>query len=163
MFNSDFHRNSEEKKLELMDAEYEFSSGGAKEEKLRQESILKRIAVHAKLIYTQAQLEDAKKKMVESGEAQHTLLELPKAFLDSYRRRKFQLYCINLPCMIGIPMIIEFGDLATKYPEKAELVIGLLSSADLLMFVQSWMTYAFMRKMVTNISYNNETDKLTFH
>ena len=65
--------------------------------------------------------------------------------------------------MITIPMIIEFGDIATKYPEKAELVMALLSSADLLIFVQTWLTYNFMRKMVTSISYNNETDKLTLN
>ena len=68
---------------------------------------------------------------------------------------------VNMPIVIGIPMFLELVDVAAINPEKAGIATALLTVADLFFFVRSYFLYSYLRKMVTKISYNPETDKLT--
>ena len=131
------------------------------EEAARQAELAIKLAEHQKLIFTEAELADVKKRLKASGEAEYTLYEVPDSLKNAWKRKKMMLYCVNVPAMIGIPCFIEFADLEARYAEKAELIMALLSSVDLIFFFKSYFIYTFMQKLVTKITYNVETDKVT--
>jgi len=125
--------------------------------------LAEKLAEHQKLIYSPAQLEDVKKKIRLSGEKNHTIYTVSDSKLREWTRKKLLLYGVNLPAMIAIPAFIEFGDLEAIYDDRAETVMMVLSGIDLFFFAKSYMLYTFLQKLVTHISYNPETNKLTVH
>ena len=127
------------------------------------------MAEHAKLIYSPAQLKDALKKLKKTGETEHTLYELPKKTVSKYKLKRLQLFCLNLPLIIMIPFALEFWptifetfDLPSPEPQKAERAMALFATSDMLITATVYKNWSGMRKMVTKITYNHETDKLTF-
>ena len=68
-----------------------------------------------------------------------------------------------MPVFFGIPLFLEFADIAAKFPEKGEAFITFLTTSEFMLFIMGYSTYIFMQKMITGITYNTETDKVTFH
>ena len=107
--------------------------------------------------------------MKKSGEAEHTLYELPQKTVSKYKLKKLQLFCLNLPLIIGIPFALEFWptifetfDWPAPEPQKAERAMALFATSDMLITASGYKNWSAMRKMVTKITYNHETDRLTF-
>mmetsp|Transcript_23198 Transcript_23198/g.30965 ORF Transcript_23198/g.30965 Transcript_23198/m.30965 type:complete len:195 (+) Transcript_23198:754-1338(+) len=99
--------------------------------------------------------------MQKSGHAKHTLFEMPDAQKRVWRGRILRLYAIYMPFMVGTPLLLEFGDLEALFAEKAEKMVMILTCADVYTVGMSFMFYMYMRKLVSKIEYNHETDIVT--
>ena len=67
------------------------------------------------------------------------------------------LFFVNCPLIVGIPFLIEFG-LDPVHKELADNTYLALTMGDFFLFFNSVMIYSTLKRMVSSINYNAETN-----
>ena len=63
--------------------------------------------------------------------------------------------------MVGIPLLLEFGDMQALFGLKADKMVMILTGVDIYTVGMSFMLYMYLRKLVSKIEYDCETGKVT--
>lgn len=87
-------------------------------------------------------------------------MEMPDDVKRTWRAKWLRLYGVYVPTMIAIPCMLEFADMTALFAHKADKVTMLLTAVDCYTVGMSFMLYFFLKKMVSRVEYDTETQKV---
>ena len=85
---------------------------------------------------------------------------MPDDMKRTWCAKWYRLYGVYVPTMIAIPCVLEFADMTALFAHKAEKVVTLLTIIDCYTVGMSFMLYSFLKKLVSRIEYDTETQKV---
>ena len=151
-------------KQDLIDGEWNSFVGGLshkiEDENAMLESIKLEQEAYKKYTYSPAQLEDVLTKIKKSGKSKQVLMEMPDDVKKTWRAKWIRLYGVYVPTMVAIPCVMEFADMTALFAEKADRVVMVLTLIDCYTVGMSFMLYSFLKKLVTRVEYDTETQKV---
>ena len=86
-------------------------------------------------------------------------MEIKEAALKKMQNNKRMLFFINMPLIVGIPALIEFG-LDPIHKELVDNTYLALTMGDFFLCFNSIMIYQTLKRMVSTIHYLPDEDKL---
>lgn len=97
--------------------------------------------------------------MKEQGLKEYKLFNINPQVESKINKTKNILFFVNLPIIVGLPILLETGMLAMS-AEKLEKLYGLLCLGDFFLTFNSILFYSFVKSMAKSITYDVEENKI---
>ena len=111
-------------------------------------------------IYNENELKARLEEIRASGVSEYALMDIEDKHMRKAKLKRAMLFGFNIPMMVGLPLWSEFGNFADVLGEKADKVLNLLILTDLCMVINSVMIYTVVSKVITEMKYLPEENKV---
>ena len=103
--------------------------------------------------------EEITEKKAQIGSDPYPIMEIKPEALKKFQTNRKMLFFVNMPLIVGIPALIEFG-LDPVHKEMVDNLYLVLTCGDFMLCFNSIMIYQTLKRMVSSIHYLPSEDKL---